>query len=146
MINTYCYDCARIYSCQQPCTRTTEISLDKQLEQYGRRLRRLITVPAHVAAESLPRLEPLAADVAPVLRLLIRTLGFDGVALTAGGEGELEPVAAAEVAGPVTAERLERREGAAARLAHELVPTGGRGAAHLLVDVGYDAEGEREGE
>jgi hypothetical protein len=61
------------------------------------------------------------------------------------GEGKREPMAGAEVAGPVAAERLERRERAAARLAHELA--GRTGAAQLLVAVGvHGAEGEREGE
>ena len=57
------------------------------------------------------------------------------VLLIASGEGEREPVAAAQVASPVAAE------------GHELIPTGcGGGAAHLLVEAGDSAEGEREEE
>ena len=101
-------------------------------------------LPAHVAAERLAHLEPLPADVALVPLLLLR--GLPGLR-PGPGEREREPVAAAEVAGPVAAERLERRERAVARLAHELPTGGGGGAARPLgVAVGDGAEGEREGE
>ena len=121
--------------------------LDEELEQNGRRLRRggglLLAVPAHVAAERLAHLELQPADVALVRLLLVRGL-LGPRLIRPGSEAKREPVVAAQVAGPVAAQRLERREGAAARLAHELA--GSDAAALLLGAVGHGAEGEREGQ
>ena len=122
-----------------------ELTLDEELEQNGRRLRRggrlLLAVPAHVATERLPHLELQPADVALVRPLLVRGL----LGPRPGSEAEREAVAATEVACPVPAQRLERRERAAARLAHELAVRAA--AAYLLAAaVGHGAEGEREGE
>lgn len=109
----------------------------------------LLAVAAHVAAERLAHLEALAADVALVgrrrRRLLLHLLG--GLLGRGGGEAEREPVAAAQVAGPVAAQRLERRERAAARLADE-VPTPGRRrrrpAPRLLPLAAIRGSAERE--
>ena len=124
-----------------------ERQLEEELEQNGRRLRRgaglLLAVPAHVAAKRLPHLELDPADVAPVRLLLVhRLLGPQLIGPCS--EAEREAVAATEVAGPVSSQSLERREGAAARLAHEL--TVRAAAVHLLAAVGDDSQGQREGE
>jgi hypothetical protein len=55
--------------------------------------------------------------MALVLLLLVPLLLPNG---PGDADAELEAIAAAEVAGPVTTESLEGREGAAARLAHEI--------------------------
>ena len=100
-----------------------EHQLEEELEQNGRRLRRgaglLLAVPAHVAAERLAHLELKPADVALVRLLLLRDLLAPRL-IVSGSEAEREPVAAAQVAGPVAAQRLERLEGPAASLADEL--------------------------
>jgi hypothetical protein len=73
-----------------------------------------------VASQRLARLEGEPADVALVLRLPL--VGLVLLERLGGNEAELEAVAAAaaaEVAGPVPAERLERGEGTVAGLADE---------------------------
>ena len=115
-------------------------------------------MPPHVPAERLPHLESEPADVALVVagsRLLLLGVLRGRLLLgrrRRGGHPEREAVAAAQVAGAVPAERLERGEGAAARLADELAvaaAAGGRAARPLAraVFAGVQAaEGERQGE
>ena len=112
-------------------------------------------MPPHVPAERLPHLESEPADVALVVagsRLLLLGVLRGRLLLgrrRRGGHPEREAVAAAQVAGAVPAERLERGEGAAARLADELAVAAGRAARPLAraVFAGVQAaEGERQGE
>jgi hypothetical protein len=86
----------------------------------------LIAVPPHVASERLPHLEAEPADVALVLLLLRRRLvGLVLLERLGADDAEVESVgAAAEVAGAVPAERLERGEGAVAGLADEVALPG----------------------
>ena len=137
-------------------------TLHEELEEDGRRLRGgggggLLAVAPHVAAERLAHLEAEPADVAQVARGRRRWLlrgGLLGVVLRRRGHPEREAVAAPQVAGPVPAQRLERPEGAAARLADELaaaVPAARRRApvplvAAVLGGHAAAAEGQREGE
>jgi hypothetical protein len=124
--------------------------LHEELEQNGRSLGRgggLLAVAPHVPAERLSHLELGAAEVALVARRgLLVVLGRRRCGRSSlGGRGrqaQREAVAAAQVAGAVAAQRLERRERAVAGLAHELT---GR-AAVLPLGALRDAEGEREGE
>lgn len=80
-------------------------------------------MPPHVAAQRLPQSEPRAADGAPV-HAGLRRRTVDSRAL---------------VAGPVSAERLERREPATAGLALELAVRRLRPPVDLRR---LDAEGE----
>ena len=114
-------------------------------------------MPPHVPAERLPHLESEPADMALVAgsrrRRLRRRVLCGSLMLgrrRRGGHPEREAVAAAQVAGAVAAERLERGEGAAARLADELALAAAGRAARPLAGAafagGRAAEGERQGE